>query len=140
MRFSLPFKDAHGRETCLDDSMENVYVKLAVLDGQTVDNQWLNSDREHHLQRYFQTKTEVEREDIMTTSDKQVVISGVAGVGKTTFVNKIVLDWTKGEIFNGVNTPYVGLLIPIRCRKLNNIPIRDEASLLDVIKARYPKL
>ena len=58
----------------------------------------------------------VERDQIITVNDKQVVISGVAGSGKTTFVNKIVLDWAKGDFLNGKKTPYVGLLIPIRCK------------------------
>jgi len=119
--------------------MNDLYVKLAVLDGQTIDDQWLSySDREYHFKQYFERKTEIEREHIMTTSDAQVVISGVAGAGKTTFVNKIVLSWAQGDFFNGEDTPYIGLLIPIRCRELNNI--NNETSLFDVIKTIHPKL
>jgi len=139
-RCSLPLRDMYGRESCTNEPMEDVYVKLAVLDAQTVDDQWLNSDRDYHLQRHFETKTEIERKHIVTTSDKQVVISGVAGSGKTTFVNKIVLDWAKGKFFNGENTLYVGLLIPIRCRELNNIDVNNETSLLASIKTIHPKL
>ena len=139
-RYSLPLRDSQGRITCTEETMDDLYVKLAVLDGHTVDNQWLNSDREYHFQRHFQNVKEIEREELMKVSDKQVVISGVAGVGKSTFVNKIVLDWTKGEFFNGEKTPYIGLLIPIRCRELNNIAIKNDTSLISVIKEIHPKL
>jgi len=73
--------------------MDDLYVKLAVLAGDTVDNQWLNySDREYHFKQYFERKTEVQREHIMTTSDKQVVISGVAGVqGKVPMSTRLCL-------------------------------------------------
>ncbi|XP_007882938.2 NACHT, LRR and PYD domains-containing protein 3-like, partial [Callorhinchus milii] len=61
------------------------------------------------------------------------VVSGVAGIGKTTMVQKIVHDWATGKIY-----PHFHFVFVFKFRDLNRL--HDRATLSRLIGEQYPYL
>ncbi|XP_042201729.1 LOW QUALITY PROTEIN: NACHT, LRR and PYD domains-containing protein 12-like [Callorhinchus milii] len=61
------------------------------------------------------------------------VVSGVAGIGKTTMVQKIVHDWATGKIY-----PHFHFVFVFKFRDLNRL--HDRATLSRLIVEQYPYL
>eukprot|EP00062_Callorhinchus_milii_P026304 gi/632988261/ref/XP_007883010.1/ PREDICTED: NACHT, LRR and PYD domains-containing protein 3-like isoform X2 [Callorhinchus milii] len=61
------------------------------------------------------------------------VVSGVAGIGKTTMVQKIVHDWATGKIY-----PHFHFVFVFKFRDLNRL--HDRATLSRLILEQYPYL
>ena len=121
--------------------MDDLYVTLAILLGEKVDEKFEDSDRAYHMEQFKKLKSEIEMEDILLHDDRRVVISGIAGIRKSTLSNKVISEWSKGKLFNGKGkSPHVTLLIPIRCRKLNDMTVTSETEIIDVIHKLNPKL
>lgn len=137
---TLPFRSRTGCKISMSQTMERMFVPLAIQNSSEFDEQLQNINRDNYMEQKASQKTEIAFEDIMEKTDKRVVISGAAGMGKSTLVDRIVLNWAKYDYFNGNETPYIGVLVPISCRQLNNITIVDNMDLLDVITKLHPSL
>eukprot|EP00062_Callorhinchus_milii_P026714 gi/632989153/ref/XP_007883495.1/ PREDICTED: NACHT, LRR and PYD domains-containing protein 3-like [Callorhinchus milii] len=61
------------------------------------------------------------------------VVSGVAGIGKTTMVQKIVYEWARGEIYPDFHFVFI-----FKCRDLNSL--KCEINLKHLILDEYPHL
>ena len=79
-------------------SREEAYIDLAVISSASVDKEWSNSDRQTLMeQRYLEFKS-IKMGDILKETDQLVVVRGVAGVGKSSYIQMLTLKWAKGEI------------------------------------------
>ena len=84
-------------------SREQGYVDLAVLTGKQADNEWKNSDREAIMEMKHLQIQSIDINDLWIKTDQFVVVRGVAGIGKSTLIQRYVLKWAKDEILNGLN-------------------------------------
>ena len=117
-------------------SREQDYVDLAVLTGKQVDNEWKNSDREAIMEmKHLQTQS-IDINDLRLQTDQFVVVRGIAGIGKSTLIQRYVLKWAKDEILNGLNK--IDFLFFFECRELNTMP--NIKSIEELLKVKYPEL
>lgn len=128
--FTLPFLDAHGR-TITYENEKKLFVKLSsqlLVDG----NQELNQDE---LEQLFATTFDINMEEIISEDITLTVVSGIAGIGKSTLVKQLMNAWSNGEIWGSSL-----LVIPISCCDLNKGTITEETTILDIIRKLHPDL
>ncbi|XP_042201981.1 NACHT, LRR and PYD domains-containing protein 3-like isoform X1 [Callorhinchus milii] len=82
---------------------------------------------------FSQMKEFYKRSDAGTFTGTSAVVSGVAGIGKTTMVQKIVHDWATGKIY-----PHFHFVFILKFRDLNARNIR--LTLRQLILDEYPYL
>ena len=120
-------------------SREQGYVDLAVLTGEQVDNQWKNSDREAIMQMRHLEIQSIGIDDLWKPTDQFVVVRGVAGIGKSTLIQRYVLKWAREEILNGKeNDQKIDFLFFFECRELNTMP--NLQSVEELLKVKYPEV
>ena len=117
-------------------SREQGYVDLAVLTGKQADNEWKNSDREAIMEMKHLQIQSIDINDLWIKTDQFVVVRGVAGIGKSTLIQRYVLKWAKDEILNGLNK--IDFLFFFECRELNTMP--NIKSIEELLKVKYPEL
>lgn len=138
-RFVKPFLGACGVRELDDKGIDQAFVELAIIKGKSVDEKFLNSNRDYHLQQVQLEKEMVTLDELLHKNDRFTMISGIPGIGKSTLVKKLVLDWEKGALLSGKeNTPNVRLLFPILCRELNTMEVGEEETAVDILKRLYP--
>ncbi|XP_067833936.1 NACHT, LRR and PYD domains-containing protein 3-like isoform X1 [Heptranchias perlo] len=112
----------------------NLYTELTVIstvrDRTLVEHELLARGRDHEEWREKHLRRELEkiRTDQLfqssfsrrkSKSGSSVAVSGVAGIGKTTMVQKIVYDWATGKIY-----PHFQFVFSFKFRELNAINCR----------------
>jgi len=123
-----PIPDSREKEKFLT---KNPLVKLAISNQETIEKNWQNPERDFHIEQHFSVKQEIKIEDILSKHDLTIV-SGIAGIGKSTLVQQIMGAWSQGEIWN--NAPNILLAISLRCRDLNIFCIKEDTELIKIIK------
>ena len=78
-------------------SREEAYIDLAVISGASVDREWSNSDRETLMQQKYLEFESIKMKDVLSENDNLVIVRGVAGVGKSTYIQMMTLKWAKGK-------------------------------------------
>ena len=126
-----------GGNNCM--CREQGYVDLAVLSGEQADAEWQNSDRETIMDmKHFQLES-IGIDDIWQPTDQLVIVRGVAGIGKSTMIQRYVLKWAKDEILTGAaNDGRIDFLFFFECRELNTMP--NIKSFEELLKEKYPQL
>ncbi|XP_028443326.1 NACHT, LRR and PYD domains-containing protein 12-like [Perca flavescens] len=131
-----------GVETGSRTLLNRIYTLLYLIEGQSEE---VNTQHEvRQLETASKKKTlhdsPIKCCDIFKASPDQqkhirvVLMSGVAGVGKTFSVQKFCLDWAEG-----LENQDISLVIPLSFRELNLI--RDEQySLLELLRVFHPSL
>ena len=76
-------------------------VDLAVANSAEVDTRWLHSDREYHLANYRKEKQTLDSNDLMSVTDKFLILRGIAGIVKTSLIEHLLLQWANGAVWNG---------------------------------------
>ena len=68
---------------------EDIYIDLLVLPSSEVDTEWNNSDRKALLKLRYLERSSSEKafDQLYSPDDELVVVSGVAGIGKTTLID-----------------------------------------------------
>ena len=118
-------------------SREDGYIDLAVLCGEKVDAEWHNSDRETLMEQKYLQLESIDIENIWESSDQLVVIRGVAGIGKSTLIQRYVLKWSKNEVLLDDNEK-VDFLFIFQCRDLNTM--QHVTTFEELLKLMYPKV
>ena len=134
----LPLNPNEAGINCM--SREQGYIDLAVLSGEQADAEWKNSDREAIMElRYLQLKS-ISIDDVWKPTDRLVIVRGVAGIGKSTMVQRYVLKWAKDEILTSTTTNdgKIDFLFFFECRELNTLP--NMSSLEELLKEKYPHI
>ncbi|XP_067835836.1 NACHT, LRR and PYD domains-containing protein 12-like isoform X2 [Heptranchias perlo] len=124
----------------------NLYTELTVIstvrDRTLVEHELLARGRDHEEWRKKHLRRELEkiRTDQLfqssfsrrkSKSGSSAAVSGVAGIGKTTMVQKIVHDWATGKVY-----PHFQFVFSFRFRDLNAINCR--INLRNLILDLYP--
>jgi len=136
----LPFSDEYDRAQSFEKE-NKLFVKLAILSQQSVDRDWKNHERQFHIEQMFAPKKTIDMVDILVEDVPLTVVSGIAGIGKSTLVKQIIGSWSNGEVWNRFGefaSPLV--VIPVRCRDLNNENIKEDTEILDIIRKLHPDL
>ena len=118
-------------------SREDGYIDLAVLCGDRVDAEWHNSDREALMEQKYLQLESIAIENLWTASDQLVVIRGVAGIGKSTLIQRYVLKWAKNEVLTG-DEEKVDFLFIFQCRELNMM--QHVTCFEELLRIMYPKV
>ncbi|XP_072133551.1 NACHT, LRR and PYD domains-containing protein 3-like isoform X2 [Mobula birostris] len=126
----------------LVDRYAELTVISTVRDGRLVEHELLARDRDHEEWREKHLRRELEqiRTDQLfqssfspskSKSGRSATVAGVAGIGKTTMVQKIVYDWAKGKIYQQFQ-----FVFSFKFRDLNSINCR--INLREMILDQYP--
>ncbi|XP_067864759.1 NACHT, LRR and PYD domains-containing protein 3-like [Heterodontus francisci] len=122
------------------------YVELTLIstdrDQRLVEHELLARGRDHEMwrQKHLQRELEIIRTDQLfqssfscrkSKSGSSAAVSGVAGIGKTTMVQKIVYDWATGKIY-----PNFQFVFSFKFQDLNFINSR--VNLRNLILDQYP--
>uniref|UniRef100_A0A7M5V9V8 Uncharacterized protein n=1 Tax=Clytia hemisphaerica TaxID=252671 RepID=A0A7M5V9V8_9CNID len=139
-RFVKPFLGASGEKELDDQNLEDAFVELAIIKGKNVDEKFLNSNRDYHLQQVLLDKQMISLDQLITKDERFVMISGIPGIGKSTLVKKVILDWDKRLLLSGKGpSPNIQILFPILCRELNTIDFTETSSHpLDILERLFP--
>ena len=133
-RFIKPFLGATGETELDSNTIKEAYVDLAVITGKEVDEKFLNSNRNYHLQQIHLKKRSVRLKDLLNKEDRCAIVSGVPGIGKSSLVKKIVLEWQERRLLRGENkNPNIRFLFPILCRELNAMDEIENESPLAIL-------
>ena len=117
---ALPFPYIHGKTKACENKL---YVKVLL-------RRSANDNLE--LDQHFVTNMNME--ELISEDTSLTVVSGMAGIGKSTLVMQLMNAWLKGEIWKGLQ------VIPLRCCDLNNQTITEEMTILDLIRILHPDL
>jgi HEAT repeat protein len=121
--------------------IEQSYINLAIVNAKeqhAKENQLRNAQREIDVlgtfEQIYGTKTAIDVKNIFETCknhEKQVLVFGRAGIGKSTFCQYIVYQWATGSYW-----PQYDLLalIPLRHLTVHRYPPDKSYSLLDLVK------
>ena len=122
-RFVKPFLGETGEKELDDKMFGDAFIDLAIIKGKDVDEKYLNSNRDYHLQQMLLEKKLVTLHQLVLEEDRFVMISGIPGIGKSTLVKKLVMEWHNGTVFSGKSdqSPTIKFLFPILCRELNTM-------------------
>uniref|UniRef100_UPI00398EF09C NACHT, LRR and PYD domains-containing protein 3-like n=1 Tax=Pristiophorus japonicus TaxID=55135 RepID=UPI00398EF09C len=126
----------------LVDRYAELTVISAVRDRTLVEHELLARGRDHEEWREKHLRRELEkiRTDQLfhssfsrkkSKSGSSAALSGVAGIGKTTLVQKIVHDWATGKIY-----PHFQFVFSFKFRDLN--AINERINLRKLIQDQYP--
>ncbi|XP_065643330.1 NACHT, LRR and PYD domains-containing protein 4B-like isoform X2 [Hydra vulgaris] len=86
-----------------------------------------SGERENFLKKQM-SYTSISYSEIFTKERSLILISGIAGIGKTWLLRKCLLDWSNGSIWKNVE-----LVFYLECRRLNQYPnISNINELLNV--------
>ena len=93
-----------------------------------------NSTIMDEYERIYGPKTTIDVKDIFKTcktEEKQVLVFGRAGIGKSTFSRYIAYQWAKGSLWQEYE---LFALIPLRRLTANRYPPSEKHSLIDLVK------
>ena len=114
-------------------------VDLAMACNEEVDKEWLHSDREYHLANYSKEKQMLKYDDLITTTDKFLILRGIAGIGKTSLLDYLLLQWANGNIWNNDDSqPSFQFVFKFTCRELNLC--QDKVSIKGLFERFYPNV
>ncbi|XP_065643280.1 uncharacterized protein LOC136075013 [Hydra vulgaris] len=104
------------------------FVDLCIVDAvNTQMDAVFSGDRENFLKKQM-NYISISYSEIFTKERSLILISGIAGIGKTWFLRKCLLDWSYGLIWKNVE-----LVFYFECKRLNQYPnISNINELLNV--------
>ena len=116
------------------------HVDLALVHSAEVDRDWFISDREYHLAaNYDKDRQMLSYKDLLAVDDKYVILRGIAGVGKTSLIDYMLLQWANGCLWNNVqNMPSFAFVFKFPCRELNLY--QNKVSIQGLFERLYPKV
>ena len=132
----------NGRREFLSFSREDSYVELSILEANELDHLWSNTDRDFHLKQQQFDRVRIQMEDVLTCNDRFVLVRGIAGIGKSTFVDRFVLKWAKSKILcdpSSSSHAEVKFLFKLTCRDLN-ATFNPFYTMEDLLKLKFPNV
>ena len=90
------------------------FVELTVVDANEAERDYVHiAEQEFFLHRQMSYKP-IQYYEVFSKERPLLLISGIAGIGKTGLLRKCLLDWANGNIWRNVD-----LVLLLECRKLN---------------------
>ena len=101
------------------------FVELTVVDANEAERDYVHiAEQEFFLRRQMNYKP-IKFDEVFSKVQPLLLISGIAGIGKTWLLRKCLLDWANGEIWSNVD-----LVLLLECRKLNQYENIDTVNKL----------
>ena len=92
----------------------NKFIELTVVDADEVEKDTVTiAERELFLRRQMTYKP-IEFNEVFSKELSLLLISGIAGIGKTCLLKKCLIDWASGTLWETVD-----FVLHLECRKLN---------------------
>ena len=137
---SLPkimISDGEPRKKCKRDEF---FVDVSLVKSAEVDKDWIQSDREYHMRTFEKIKQNITYEELLTSNDRFFLLRGIAGIGKTSLLDCLMLKWASGELWHGKdNQPHFDFVFRFNCRELNLY--KDNCLCVeDLFKCHYPNI
>ena len=108
----------------------NKFVELTVVDAKDAERDYVHiAEREFFLRRQMSYKP-IKYYEVFSKEQPLLLISGIAGIGKTWLLRKCLLDWANGNIWRDVD-----LVLLLECRKLNQYQNIDNIN--ELLKVFY---
>ena len=115
------------------------HVSLAVIPSAEVDRDWLHSDREYHLANFDKDRQTLNYDDLLTVNDKFLILRGIAGIGKTSLMDYLLLQWANGRIWNSSEKQLsFKFVFKFACRELNLC--QKDISIEELFERFYPNI
>ena len=128
------FRDGKKRS---ERKRNEIHVDLAIVDTPLVEKEWMNCDRQYHLRTYHQEKSYIEYKEVLKETDESVLLRGIAGIGKTSMLDYLILQWAQNAIWNGDgNQPDSQYVFRFNGREINRF--QKKLSVKDLFKRQYP--
>ena len=106
------------------------FVELTVVDANEAERDYVHiAERELFLQRQMTYKP-IEFFEVFSKERSLLLISGIAGIGKTWMLRKCLLGWVNGNIWRNVD-----LVLLLECRKLNQY--QNIGNINELLKVFY---
>uniref|UniRef100_A0A8D0B5B2 NLR family, CARD domain containing 3-like 1 n=1 Tax=Sander lucioperca TaxID=283035 RepID=A0A8D0B5B2_SANLU len=124
-----------GEKRPVDDVFANLFITTTCDNGPNIEHEVMTIaklDSNQKTGKLLSTKDILSAERLEHSHLKFVLITGVAGSGKTMAVRRIVLDWIEER-----SHQHVSFLFPLTFRDLNQY-VGSKVSLLEIIRTRYP--
>ena len=117
-----------------------IFVDVSLVKSAEVDKDWIQNDREHHLRMSEKIKQNIRYEELLTSSDRFFLLRGIAGIGKTSLLNCLMLKWASGALWHGKdNQPHFDFVFRFNCRELNRYE-DTHLCVEDLFKCHYPDI
>ena len=127
--------DGEPRKKCKRDEF---FVDLSLVKSAEVDKDWVQNDREYHLRTFEKIKQKITYEELLTSNDQFFLLRGIAGIGKTSLLDCLMLKWASGELWHGKsNQPHFDFVFRFNCRELNLYKDND-LCVEDLFKCHNP--
>ena len=107
---------------------DEIYVHVTMSD-------WLNAhdgDKEHYLRSISQVRRKVKMNELLNGEEKFILIRGIAGIGKTSFIDYVAWKWSIGNLYQEY-----AFVVNLKCREINLC--REKASITEILQCRYWK-
>ena len=97
----------------IENTSEN-FVELTIVNAEDVVRDNMSFDeKEYHINKHFSYKS-VNRNDAFSVEFELFLLAGIAGIGKTYFLQKCILDWATNKLWKEFEFVFY-----FECRKLN---------------------
>ena len=119
-------------------SLCKMFVELALTQSDDVDKEWKeHGDYSYHLNQMQNTAKflSIALEDLITKKDLIVLLRGIAGQGKSTLVNQIVIEWATRHMWKSIPS-FPTKMYKWMQKKLKSAPSRPKYSLILLFSSR----
>ena len=133
-------KIAPGEDPIKSYKRDDFFVDLALRESAQVDKDWMQNDRVYHLKTFEKIQQKINYDDLLTSDDHFLVLKGIAGIGKTSLLDYLVLQWAHGRLWNNKKNesqPSFDFVFRFNCRDLN---LYDNMSVEELLKCLYPNI
>ncbi|XP_057297077.1 NACHT, LRR and PYD domains-containing protein 3-like [Hydractinia symbiolongicarpus] len=127
-KMASAFKTECGRKYTIKDR-SNAYVELVVGSW----SETFASDQEHFKKNISSHKEKIDIKNIVQQGDEAILIRGIAGIGKTSFVENFVLQWANENILTDID-----FVFKFTCRELN--AVGNISSWEELVKRFFPNI
>ena len=111
----------------------NQFVELSAVDANEVLRDTINVVEREFYRRKQKNFKPVELKEVFFKELSLLLISGIAGIGKTWLLKKYLLDWASNRLYQNID-----MVLHLECRKLNQFP---NISILDeLVQVFYKKV
>ena len=120
----------HRVKTPINIELLNKFVELTFVDANEVESDTVNIfEREFFLQKQLSHQP-IEFSEVISKEVPLLLISGIAGIGKTWLLKKCLLDWANGLIWSNLDFVFY-----LECKQLNQL--QNTGNLDDLLNTLY---
>ena len=132
----------HGEGHIHDLTIDNIYVHVVIVEGRAYHN--FPQDRWEQLREYPPHADDClfqKPEDIFDKNNRNVLVVGRPGIGKTSLSTKLLRLWASGEAFNGGERDKAdfNIVLLVKFRRFNNdnakLSLRDLLARAETVQS-----